>query len=266
MAKSKFDKIETQPQEEAKLKIGIFDVVGRYRFYKGDGKIGFGESLDMGSLDSSDEEKIGKVKYTITEQARAMTLDQMKRTGISPSLIDLQKDVETSFNLIPEEDNPYDDVDKPVDFWEMIIIPQDSKILYVWKAIFMISCLTSSYFYAYVAAFYHPDEGWWLRTELIYELIFLVDIGVNVITEYYEEGAPNPTRDISSIIIRYLKSTFILDLIPIIPLMHMNFEIENFSSRHFYVLKCIRIYKSQDLFNVQKIYAKLKNFMNKRLA
>ena len=66
LAKSKFDKIEPQPQEEAKMGNRIFDVVGRYRFYKGNGKVGFGESLDMGSLDASDEERIDKVKYTIT--------------------------------------------------------------------------------------------------------------------------------------------------------------------------------------------------------
>ena len=133
-----------------------------------------------------------------------MGLDQMKRTGIIPSLWDLQKDVQISFNLLPEEENPFDDDEKPIDFWEMVIISQNSKILYVWKAIYMLSCLTSSYFYAYVAAFYHPDKGWWLRTEINYELIFLLDIGVNFITEYYEEGAPTPTRDVSSIAIRYL--------------------------------------------------------------
>ena len=75
MAKSKFDKMAQQPQEDMKKGGSIFDVIGRYRFYRGNGIVGFGEDLDMGSLDSSDEERIGKVKYTITEQARAMGLD-----------------------------------------------------------------------------------------------------------------------------------------------------------------------------------------------
>lgn len=130
----------------------------------------------------------------------------------------------------------------------------------------MISCLTSSYFYAYVAAFYHPDEYWWSDAELIYEIIFVVDMGVNFITEYVEIGCHTPVRDLGKIALRYVKGYFLLDLIPLLPTPHMNFEIRNFSSRHFYILKILRIIQAQELFNVQIIYAKLKNFMHKRLA
>ena len=49
-------------------------------------------------------------------------MDKIKRTGISPGLIDLKRDVELSFNLYPEEDESQDD-DEPKGIWELIIIP-----------------------------------------------------------------------------------------------------------------------------------------------
>ena len=92
----------------------------------------------------------------------------------------------------------------------------------------MISCLTSSYFYAYVGSFAHPDGDWWTKFEIVYEMIFLVDMGVNFITEFRENGSGHAVRDISRIVIRYLKGYFILDLIPLLPATHMGFELQNF--------------------------------------
>ena len=49
-------------------------------------------------------------------------MDKIKRTGISPGLIDLRRDVEMSFNLYREKDEFQDD-DEPKGIWELIIIP-----------------------------------------------------------------------------------------------------------------------------------------------
>lgn len=86
----------------------------------------------------------------------------------------------------------------------------------------MICCLTSSYFFAYVAAFYHPDGFWWWGIEIFYELIFLLDIVRNFLTEYQELGEKLPTRDFPKIASNYMRGLFIIDLIPLIPCVHLN--------------------------------------------
>ena len=39
---------------------------------------------------------------------------------------------------------------------DIFIISKDNKIYLIWRAIVIFSCLTSSYFYAYMAAFENP--------------------------------------------------------------------------------------------------------------
>ena len=64
---------------------------------------------------------------------------------------------------------------------------------------------------------------------------------VNFLTEYYEKGREEPIRELSSIAVNYLKSYFILDLIPLVPVPHLGLNIRNFDNRHFYILKVIRL-------------------------
>ena len=42
---------------------------------------------------------------------------------------------------------------------DMISIPEDNKLYLYWRSISIFCCLTSSYFYAYMAAFQDPQRG-----------------------------------------------------------------------------------------------------------
>lgn len=109
----KFQKKEEEPQEDPHKGARLFDAVGRYNFYKGNRRnnIGFGDDLDIQSFDSSDEERFDKFKEGIKEQALLIGLDNMKRTGISPSMFDLKQDVGVSFNLEREGQDELSDDD-----------------------------------------------------------------------------------------------------------------------------------------------------------
>ena len=91
----------------------------------------------------------------------------------------------------------------------MIIISRNNKVLFVWNAIHIVACLVSSYMYAYLAAF--SEKGGETFNEIIigFEIIFFISFCLNFITDYKEEGAPNPVRDIALISMRYMQTRFI---------------------------------------------------------
>jgi len=81
------------------------------------------------------------------------------------------------------------------------------------------SCLTSCYFYAYIAAFGipHVDHILYL-IYVIYESIFLISLILNFFVEFKPDGQSFPVRDLAKIALRYLRTSFIMDFIPLIPL------------------------------------------------
>ena len=100
----------------------------------------------------------------------------------------------------------------------------------------------SSYVYAFVAA-HRTNEltPWLIVCNIVFEIVFVLDIIVNMILSYTEEGTGNdvPVRSIFKISKRYLKGRFIFDLIPIIPLQ--DFPSINNRSSLFYLVKLIRL-------------------------
>ena len=51
-----------------------------------------------------------------------------------------------------------------------------------------------------------------------FEFVFLVSMALKFLCEFTKDGAHLPTRDLKKIAERYIRSDFILDLIPLIPL------------------------------------------------
>ena len=102
---------------------------------------------------------------------------------------------------------------------QWFIICQENRAYKAWKGFSIFSSLISSYFYAYMAAFRAPVLGEQNFTiMLVFELIFLCSMGFKFLNEYTKDGSTNPTRDLKKIAEKYLRSDFIFDLIPLLPL------------------------------------------------
>jgi hypothetical protein len=60
---------------------------------------------------------------------------------------------------------------------DMISIPQDNKVYLAWRSMNIFCCLTSSYFYAFMAAFQDPIKGSFLANiNVVFEIIFLISM------------------------------------------------------------------------------------------
>ena len=118
-----------------------------------------------------------------------------------------------------QEESEEDEDDNVKEFLKFIIIRQNNPVYSVWSAFNVFCCLFSSYFYAYMAAFENPKAGD-IKFLAFYgfELVFLISFLLNFIVEYTPEGSSIPVNDISLISVRYLKTRFLYDFIPLIPL------------------------------------------------
>lgn len=95
------------------------------------------------------------------------------------------------------------------------------------------------------------------------ELMYLVDFITQFLLEYTDQQSMYPVRDVVKTATRYLKSNeMILDLINLVPFA-MIFSIKN--GRLFFLLKCIRIFKSMKLLDTQAFMKAVKNFYGKQL-
>ena len=94
----------------------------------------------------------------------------------------------------------------------------DCKLVQVWHFLFVFSCLTSGYFYGWIALFGIETEENHYKYIYIYESIFSIWIVINFITEYIPEGEVIPVRNLGKISHLYLNTTFWRDFIPTIPI------------------------------------------------
>ena len=78
-------------------------------------------------------------------------------------------------------------------------------------------CTISSYHYIYLATFDNL-KSW----DIAFEGIFLIEMICKFSLEYIPEDSTIPVRNIKKIAIHYLKTSFVYDLIPLIPLQLLN--------------------------------------------
>ena len=89
-------------------------------------------------------------------------------------------------------------------FVELILISEESTARKVWSAIYLMTCFTSPYFYAWMALFGHEKgQKAPFVTSIIFETIFATNILVNFITDYIPDGEIIPERDLAKIADRY---------------------------------------------------------------
>ena len=94
----------------------------------------------------------------------------------------------------------------------------DNPIYQFWKIFVVLTCIVSSYIYASVAAFKIPDQNSAINYVIIaFEVIFVIDMGVQFVLEYKPEDQYNKVRDITKISKRYFKTRFLFDSLAIVP-------------------------------------------------
>ena len=81
------------------------------------------------------------------------------------------------------------------------------------------------------------DIKYYNTIQLVFEVIFLFEMGLGFITEYLDENNKS-VKDLAKISKHYLKTGFLLDLIPLIP---FNYIFAFTYSRYFFLLKSIRL-------------------------
>ena len=76
-----------------------------------------------------------------------------------------------------------------------------------WRTINTLACLTSSYLYAYMAAYESAKESETLiLITLVYEVIFLISLLTQFLVEYTEPGQLTPEKDVMKIAKKYLNT------------------------------------------------------------
>lgn len=119
------------------------------------------------------------------------------------------------------------------------------------EALYVMSCLFSPYIYAYFALHGHEQgEKGPVWITIGFECIFVITILKNFITEYTPEGEIVPVKDIWKISDRYLKSEFLIDLVPTIPMTFIiDMSVKKYG-RIFYLVKIVRLAKGLKIYNV----------------
>lgn len=165
----------------------------------------------------------------------------------------------------------------PFEIWKYFIVGEQSAFSAVWAFFDIICCISSSYLYAYIAAFGmkdfgytkkdpigHDQEEFFISVEITFEIIFMLSIIKQFLTEYTPEGETIPVRDLQKIAKRYIKDGFLLDFICVLPISRM-LKFMGEEARLFYLIKSIRIHKGIRIFSVPAMMKGIKNFNAYRL-
>ena len=124
-------------------------------------------------------------------------------------------------------------------FVDLIVIDYDSKFRTFWKILETWCQLTSSYLYAYMAAFENIHDGVLFHINLGFEVIFFLSMCFKFLYEHKKADSSKGTeRDLSKIAMIYLKGEFMFDLIPLLPFVHLPL---NGYERLFYLIKIMRL-------------------------
>jgi hypothetical protein len=151
---------------------------------------------------------------------------------------------------------------------DYFVINPHSMVYRLFRSLVVLCCLASSFVYAFYAAFRNDvdndpsqENDPILEIEnldliqYVFEGIFLVDMLLKFILEYKDDFTSShvhQVRDVSMISLRYLKTKFAYDLIPLIP-FNMVFHFRY--SRVFYLVKCMRLLDTFQVLDTGKFMA-----------
>ena len=101
----------------------------------------------------------------------------------------------------------------------MMVISKDNKVYLLWNIIHANCCMISCYFYMVFAAFENlQDHAIAWQITLGFEIVFSITTIISFFVEYTEADGQDPIRDPTMIAKNYLRTEFLQDFIPIIPL------------------------------------------------
>ena len=135
-----------------------------------------------------------------------------------------------------------------------IVINRNGTFYKFEQTIISLTALVSCYVYMYMACFGREAMG--LQIYFVIESLFALDMLLTFFVEVQVDGKME--REINLITVNYIKTTFLVDLLPLVPfeliLVHMN------NSKLFFLLKLIRIRKGYGFLSVQKIISEVKKY------
>lgn len=149
-----------------------------------------------------------------------------------------------------------------------LVIEKSNIIYHSWKMGSTILAFTSSFKYAYFAAFIHmmnDDEISRAYTEdTIYNVLFVIDLVLQFFVERDIEQVP--TKVHKQIALAYMKETFLMDFLGIIPFqMILDGKIDLKYSRLLYLIKLTRLYNGYQLLSYNVYMKEVKNLYHKKL-
>lgn len=161
------------------------------------------------------------------------------------------------FNFIKIKRNE----DGTINLSEMVVISHLSGVYLIFNFFVTACCLVSSYIYVFMAAHRILENDEYSITVLFmyfFEGVFVVDIAVNFLLSYEYMGQYGKVveRNLGEIASHYIKTTFIKDLIPIIPFQLISLPKER--GTLFYLIKLMRLAKGFRLLDVFTIMKQVK--------
>lgn len=140
--------------------------------------------------------------------------------------------------------------------YQNLILSQNSWFTNFWFGIDILSCIISSYLYAYMGTFGSNSlTTTGDRMVTFFEVVFVLSIIINFTTEYKPDGISKPVRDFKKIAIRYLHNGFIMDLLMVIPFNYIFGRRRN--SKLAYFIKTYRLVKGIRIFNVSQLISRI---------
>ena len=157
---------------------------------------------------------------------------------------------------------------KKLSVYDYLIIPMASPYLSAWSFIHTLCCLTSCYFYAYLAAFDLKNELGEVivpvrNVYIFFESVFAISFGIQFFVEFQDPQTTLVVRDLKRIALNYIQGNLLWDLVPLLPLAHV-LDLGG-KEIHLYLFKLMRLFTGLKIFNVSKIMEKIKTLNEKRL-
>jgi hypothetical protein len=147
---------------------------------------------------------------------------------------------------------------------ERFIISRSSTFFQLWNLLNTVTCIVSSFQYAFMTAFGSPAEHSAAAVfDTLFEAVFISDAILQFFVEYYDPDTRKPVRDPFKIAKYYFKGRFPFDCLTIIPFTTLFHQVE--LARLFYIVKVLRLSKGYYLLDLRKFKQSVKAFFDARL-
>ena len=149
--------------------------------------------------------------------------------------------------LVPDQEEP--------NCLDRFVIPSNSIFSQTWKVFALFLSMTSSFHYAFAAAFFldisEEEKEYFLLFDLVYNIIFAADLLLNFWFALYNPSADKDEDRFPVIAEAYLRGRFLTDFITVLP-MYRLFSFAR-HARLLFLLKLTRLYRGIQLLDTAVI-------------